>query len=346
MNFMMHSFPVIPTTAADKLWLQKVFMKERNRETYSNRTLKTELWGNIPNNYSPDNIDSRLFRGERLTLLGILHIDSSTDLVEKCDKVITCIRSLLLEDPSYNTVKAEILAEKLQYSKEDVALIFILIGQLGYFWNSALHGLGGLSEISIVSDESLNQYFSYEGMDILLFNFAMKNSSSSFQQIGRSTEEANSSKQTISVFRKTPETLDSKLCFVLMPFSLEWSDMVYSLIKENVEKLGLKCLRADNLTGQIIIEDIWSIINECAFVIADMTTKNPNVMYELGIAHAIGKPAILITQEVSKTPFDITHLRHWEYKTDLKGHELFTKKLPRIIRDVYKENYCQDLDII
>jgi len=118
------------------------------------------------------------------------------------------------------------------------------------------------------------------------------------------------------------------------------------LIRKNVEDLGIQCLRADNLTGQIIIEDIWTKINQCAFIIADVTNRNPNVMYELGIVHTIGKPTILMTQDVSSIPFDFTHLRHYEYEDNSDGFREFSERLPQIIRNIYKERYGVDIEVV
>jgi hypothetical protein len=129
-----------------------------------------------------------------------------------------------------------------------------------------------------------------------------------------------------------------------MPFREDWSDRVYrELIRKTVEGLGLQCLRADDLYGQIIIEDIWVKINQCAFVITDVTNLNPNVMYELGIVHTIAKPAILITQDVLKTPFDFTHHRHLEYADNVDGFARLTEQLRRAIRELYRENYPDHL---
>jgi hypothetical protein len=110
-------------------------------------------------------------------------------------------------------------------------------------------------------------------------------------------------------------------------------------IRENIEAMGYQCLRADNLTGHIVIEDIWTKINQAAFIIADVTGRNPNVMYELGIAHTVGKPVILITQDMKTIPFDFSHLRHYEYADNSDGKELFGAELKRIIPEIYKETY-------
>lgn len=87
------------------------------------------------------------------------------------------------------------------------------------------------------------------------------------------------------------------------------------------------------------MEDIWTKINQAAFIIADVTGKNPNVMYELGIAHTIGKPVILITQNTKSIPFDFTHLRHFKYEDNSDGKEKFAKELRRVIPEIYREAY-------
>lgn len=147
------------------------------------------------------------------------------------------------------------------------------------------------------------------------------------------------------IFRSQVAQVDQSLCFVLMPFGKDWSDRVYlKLIRKTVEAMGLQCLRADDLYGQIIIEDIWVKINQCAFVIADVTTRNSNVMYELGIVHTIAKPAILITQDVSHIPFDLTHHRHLVYQDNVDGFAGLEEQLPRAVREIYRESYPESLE--
>ncbi|GIU71227.1 MAG: hypothetical protein KatS3mg003_1261 [Candidatus Nitrosocaldaceae archaeon] len=73
-------------------------------------------------------------------------------------------------------------------------------------------------------------------------------------------------------------------------------DRIYrEQIKPTVEELGFKCIRADDTFSPISILDIWSYILKSKVLIADITDKNINVFYEIGIAHTIGKPVIIIT---------------------------------------------------
>ena len=76
-----------------------------------------------------------------------------------------------------------------------------------------------------------------------------------------------------------------------------------------------------------IVEDIWESINRARILIADLTGKNPNVFYEVGIAHTVGKEVILTTQNIDDVPFDLRHLRHIQYTYTPRGMEAFEQQL-------------------
>ena len=128
--------------------------------------------------------------------------------------------------------------------------------------------------------------------------------------------------------------INEKEVFVIMPFTEEWSGVVWShMITPAVESMGLTPFRADNLYGEKIMEDIWKGILHSSIVIADITGRNPNVFYELGIAHTLGKKVILLTQNVEDIPFDLRHLRHIIYKTDIVGADKFKPELINFINE-------------
>ena len=84
---------------------------------------------------------------------------------------------------------------------------------------------------------------------------------------------------------------------------------------------GFQVIRGDNVyTNGLIIEDITRSIRECSIVIADITPNNANVYYELGFAHGIGKPAILLSdRNRDKLPFDISGFRLLFYDNTIGG---------------------------
>jgi len=106
-------------------------------------------------------------------------------------------------------------------------------------------------------------------------------------------------------------------------------------VKTTVEGLGFTCLRADDIyETKPIIETIWENINKAKFIIADLTGKNPNVFYELGVAHTVGKDVILLSQNINDVPFDLRHLKVILYETTPRGVENLTKQLSATIQSI------------
>ena len=88
---------------------------------------------------------------------------------------------------------------------------------------------------------------------------------------------------------------NKSLCFVLLPFKDEYFELYESAIQPAVEAAGLSAQHAGEIFGnREIVEDIWESICKARLIIADVTGRNPNVFYELGIAHTLGKESIVI----------------------------------------------------
>lgn len=118
------------------------------------------------------------------------------------------------------------------------------------------------------------------------------------------------------------EFLDT--CFILMPFG-DWFDKYYKEIYVPATKdAGFEPLRADGLfKAGSVMEQIWTQIQKAKVLLADLTGKNPNVFYELGLAHALSKPVVFVAGDIEDVPFDVRHLRvviydirepHWAEK--------------------------------
>ncbi len=114
--------------------------------------------------------------------------------------------------------------------------------------------------------------------------------------------------------------IDEKLCFVLMPFKPPFDGYYEAVVKPAIRDADLAPLRADEIYGtQPIIQDIWESIWKARVVVADVTGRNPNVNYELGLCHSLGVPTIIITKNFDDVPFDYRHRRCIGYKTDEAG---------------------------
>jgi len=131
--------------------------------------------------------------------------------------------------------------------------------------------------------------------------------------------------------------IDEKLISVMMPFASQF-DKVYETLQVLSDKLSLKCLRADDIwENEVIIQDIVSLIHRSRIVICDCTGRNPNVFYEAGIAHTIGKDVILIAQNESDIPFDLRHIRYVTYLNNNEGRENLAEKVSQRIQTLLQK---------
>lgn len=121
-----------------------------------------------------------------------------------------------------------------------------------------------------------------------------------------------------------------------MPFGIADLDDVYrETVVPAVESLGLSCVRGDDIFGvDSIMEDIWSLLCRCTLVVGEFTGRNPNVLYEAGIAHTLGKPLIAITQDVADIPFDFRHMRVIEYRSSPSGYRDLASRVKSTIETV------------
>lgn len=126
--------------------------------------------------------------------------------------------------------------------------------------------------------------------------------------------------------------MGSKTAFILMPFA----DVYEHLISSTLNEAGYIVKRADDIKSQNnIIGDIIGSIIDSDIVVADLTGSNPNVYYELGIAHALDKKVILITQEIDDLPFDLKPYRVITYSSHFFKMEQAKKELRELAIEAF-----------
>lgn len=123
-----------------------------------------------------------------------------------------------------------------------------------------------------------------------------------------------------------------------MPFGGYFDGYYSDVIRPALANIDVQSIRADEIYGTgVIVEDIHKAITASDFCLADVTSRNPNVSYELGMAHALRKPVLLVTQSVEDVPFDYRHLRLISYDPKLSGWEReFQKRVERTAKEVLK----------
>jgi hypothetical protein len=136
-------------------------------------------------------------------------------------------------------------------------------------------------------------------------------------------------------------------CFVMMPFSEAGNTLFDSVIYPAVVQLGIIPVRADrlNLTGDAL-QTLRQAIDNCDGALADITGSNPNVMYELGLAHAQNKPVVIICEygdarRLESLPFDLRNhhvIGYGEDKENLK------KKIQASLKPIFGEEMPPNKD--
>src|SRR5512134_686038 len=121
------------------------------------------------------------------------------------------------------------------------------------------------------------------------------------------------------------------LCFVAMPFGkkptmggtqIDFDEVYGELIRPAIEEAGLEPLRADEeMTGGIIHRPMFERLILCEYAVADLTTANANVFYELGIRHAVRpcSTVLVFAKGAGQLPFDVAPLRGLPYEVDADG---------------------------
>jgi hypothetical protein len=137
-------------------------------------------------------------------------------------------------------------------------------------------------------------------------------------------------------FFERPDDVERKRdLFVLMPFSESLRAVYNDHIKKVASELKLTVARADDFfSARSVMTDIWSGIFFARAIIADCTGRNPNVFYEIGLAHVLGKPVVQITQNADDVPFDVRHIRFIQYTFTPRGMADFESALSKTVQSI------------
>ena len=140
-----------------------------------------------------------------------------------------------------------------------------------------------------------------------------------------------------SVFEVPDKPQRDELVSVMMPFNAGFTG-TYEAIKRVTKHMELDCKRADDIwDNSTILQDIFDLIFCAKVIVVDFSGRNPNVMYETGIAHALGKQIIPITQSINDIPSDIAHHRALVYLPNEEGYRDLSNKLYSRLKVIFGE---------
>jgi len=211
-----------------------------------------------------------------------------------------------------------------------------LIVSTGYTQKDLKNALHYLKEIRIITEiGSFDEYNQPLEENFLNEKYSVE------RKILKEHEKLKSTPEKISAtnkfFRKIKIEPNSKFCFVIMPFKQkefpqEWYKKILKPFIE--QEFNIDCLRVDDDMLPYKIDDkIYTYISEAKFILAEISSLNPNVMYELGMAHMLNKDVILLTKEdLKKIPFDINKILVYKYEDERNLKDILRKAIPKLIQ--------------
>lgn len=144
---------------------------------------------------------------------------------------------------------------------------------------------------------------------------------------GRTTTTTQGSTTSRKIVHATTSTDSS--CFVMQPFAPPYDGYYETLLKPAIQQAGLRPVRADDeiFGSGKIMDQVWRGIRDAKILVAELTTRNANVYYELGLAHALGKPVVLVAADGEDVPFDVHHIRviYYDITDPFWGQKLVDK---------------------
>ena len=132
----------------------------------------------------------------------------------------------------------------------------------------------------------------------------------------------------------TDISIENNLVFVLTPFHEDFV-RTYDIIRETCNKIKLTSMRGDEeFVPKDVLQHIIRCMVKARVIVANLNGRNPNVFYELGIAHALNKPTILLAHKETQVPFDLQN----QYLVLYKDEDELEKRLTEVLLMVITHN--------
>ncbi len=316
---MEYTFAKATLTEDQRLWMTEVYQSQE----FDIKKTKVKLYGKIPQNFDVNKIDQRLYRYDHLTLIGIWQIDPDSKIFDEVAQIISKIKEMIFASPGIDRVSATDLAEKTGLPEQEVEVALRLMADLGKFMGGASGSSNnrGYSSLSFpTQDDGYDAYLSYENLNDLMEEFYTWKPSTS---VGGAVANWFPQNPMIGVTASDEVRQKTNTAFIIMPIDSSKPELqdVLKSIKTICARFDISAVRADEIEHQQQITDVvLQQIRECEFLIADLSLERPNVYYEIGYAHAMGKRPILFRKKGTQLHFDLSihNAREFENMTELE----------------------------
>jgi hypothetical protein len=279
------------------IWLQEIERRFEQGLPIDNREMMVALRDQLPPGFKPTDLNSRLVYGTQPSIEGLQVLGDRARFLPDVESAIRYIRTRLIEYPSLMKVTAAEVANGLDIPMERAERVLFLVGTLVNFTTGASGSTHGYSEIGVAREEVLAAYLAFTSLHDLL------------TKRSRSVEAAPPVPVRRRSFTEPVSSSASERAFILMGMNPDDPTLteVCNAIKAACAAFSVTGFRIDDVEHQDRITDkILASIQETDLIVADLTGERPNVYYEVGYAHAIGKRPILFRKKGTKLHFDLS----------------------------------------
>ncbi len=322
-----------PLTADQETWLRA----SAAQPELPPQNLRLKLRRELAPDFSPTDIDPRLYTSDQITPLGLWRVEPRHPRLLAVDRTIREVQRRLEVDPPPTRITAKELAEAIGEGPEVMGRALHDMGSLGSFFSTSTGS--SLSpniwtEITLEGPRAYEDYLRYVNLEQLLERL--------YKSRGSALENA-ISYQTLhpGIFGDPQPAGNTALAaerqataFVIMAMSPDLPELTdtYKAIQRACERVGLHAVRIDDIEhGETITDRVVAEIAACAYLIADLTHERPNVYYEIGYAHGLGKTPVLIRKRNTRLHFDLSVHKAPEYTTHTDLEEQLEKRLKALM---------------
>lgn len=304
------------------VWLEEIARRIEEEIPIVNVEMMVSLRDQLPKGFKPSDVDRQWLYDNGPSIAGLKAIGDPTGILPDVDRGILHVKERLLKDPRLTSMTAAELSEHLQLSQKRAERVLRIMSSLGWFSTGGHMTDFGMTEIGLGREEVVAEYLGFESLDRKLEELQAERVGRSFP-VPSAKSRAQAALSGVEDAALVPAT-KSNTAFVVMnmnPNDPTLAD-VLETIKGVCKVFGVEAFRIDDVehSGQIT-PLILDSIRSSEFIIADLTGERPNVYYELGYAHAIGKRPILYRKEGTKFHFDLQNhnVPGYSNNTDLRA---------------------------
>lgn len=309
---MNYGFPKLDLKDDEKAWLHALYERFKKGGEVDLREVKASLWGKIDKDFDPIQMRSWLSMGGRkLTVWGLWHVSPEDKAIDEVDKILLRIQEYVRNHPKDESISVRDLFPNNEQTDLVTAALLELVRDFSdnaWYISSEKDARGALStSVRLAGEVGFNFFFRYSGLEELVKAKAEP----------RPQQKSRTPDATGQISSFVPNT-----AFILMWMDQERPELedIHKTIKEVCAGFKIEALRADDIEHSERITDVvLARIRESEHIIADLSGERPNVYYEVGYAHAMGKHPIFYRRKGTRLQFDLAGYNVPEYRN---SHDL------------------------